>query len=386
MASPLARPAYAAGPDGYPWQGRVVVKTTTVRAQPSSGARVVGPLSGGTWLAVLGASGSWYQTPAGYVPQTDVARYDREWVGEIAHDTAVYLKPNSRSFVLQRVKAGQLVRLTGVAPGVPIVIGGAPDHGVYWAATIGYLSIDAVRNTGNPWAGQWTLPSPSLATGGWWGSPVSGTNVRAGPTTDAPILGRFDGTERLKVLGQVKGKPVHGNATWYVIDGGEYAGAHVHSSLVRKIAPPKPNTTAPKGQSTGSRIVVDRGRRSLTLVSNGRPAFTTYVAIGKAATQTPDGNYSTFYKLDYDSMAYNTTTADETYFVPNVPWVQYYKLGGYALHGTYWHDHFGMGTSQGCVNMTETDAAYLFGLTTPKVGAPGQAYLPRGATPVVIVD
>ena len=376
----------AAGPTGYPWQGQVSADTTTVRSQPISGAHAVGPVSRGSWLAVLGESGNWYQTPVGYVAKSDLARNRSEWVGEVAHNAHVFHKPNSKGPINRRASAGHLVRVTGVAAGVPLVIGGKPDNSVYWATTIGYFSIDAVRNSKNPWAAKWTLPSASQAPTCRWVSVYRGSNVRAGATTDSPILGRFDGSEHVKVLAKQMGKPVHGNAKWYLIDGGQYAGAYLHSSLIRPIANPKPNTTAPKGQTTGTWIVVDRRARSLTLVKDGKAEFTTYVAIGKAATQTPDGLYSTFYKLDYDTMASYTTTADATYYVPNVPWVQYYKEGGFAIHGTYWHDHFGLGTSQGCVNLTETDSAYLFGRTAPQLGSQSEAYAAQGATTVVIVD
>ena len=54
-----------------------------------------------------------------------------------------------------------------------------------------------------------------------------------------------------------------------------------------------------------------------------------------------------------------------SYFLPNVPFVQYYLSDGSAIHGTYWHDSFGSSESQGCVNLTTTDAAYLFKLTSP---------------------
>jgi hypothetical protein len=66
--------------------------------------------------------------------------------------------------------------------------------------------------------------------------------------------------------------------------------------------------------------------------------------------------------------------------------VQYFHQDGYAIHSTYWHDEFGTEQSQGCVNLTLTDGAYLFGLTEPKL-ADGQEDLwsPDFATPVLIL-
>ena len=41
----------------------------------------------------------------------------------------------------------------------------------------------------------------------------------------------------------------------------------------------------------------------------------------------------------------------ECYYVPDVPWVQYFTNYGHALHGAYWHNNFGHVMSHGCVNL-----------------------------------
>ena len=114
----------------------------------------------------------------------------------------------------------------------------------------------------------------------------------------------------------------------------------------------------------------------------------TYISLGKAGVETPPGQYSTFRKLRADDMASSRNPdADHSYYLPNVPSVQYFQEGGYAIHGTYWHDEFGSDQSQGCVNLTLTDAAYLFDLTKPAVAqGENEASDTGGATPVMIVD
>ena len=47
------------------------------------------------------------------------------------------------------------------------------------------------------------------------------------------------------------------------------------------------------------------------------------------------------------------------YNLPNVPWTMYFH-GGYAIHGTYWHNNFGRPMSHGCVNMKTPEAKWLF--------------------------
>jgi len=52
--------------------------------------------------------------------------------------------------------------------------------------------------------------------------------------------------------------------------------------------------------------------------------------------------------------------------LPGVPWTSFFRdPGGYALHGTYWHNNFGLQMSHGCVNMRNEDALWLFRWTTP---------------------
>jgi lipoprotein-anchoring transpeptidase ErfK/SrfK len=50
----------------------------------------------------------------------------------------------------------------------------------------------------------------------------------------------------------------------------------------------------------------------------------------------------------------------------DVPWIQYFA-SGYALHGAYWHDVFGIPRSHGCVNLSPIDARVVFNWTDPPV-------------------
>jgi hypothetical protein len=49
-----------------------------------------------------------------------------------------------------------------------------------------------------------------------------------------------------------------------------------------------------------------------------------------------------------------------------VPYVQYFSEG-YALHAAYWHDSFGAPRSHGCINLSPSDARYLFHYSDPPV-------------------
>ena len=164
----------------------------------------------------------------------------------------------------------------------------------------------------------------------------------------------------------------------------------MHGSLLQRLPDPLPTIVPPPPEATlGDKpwIVVDRTAHTLTLLRNGQSQFVTYVSLGQAGKDTPAGDYTTWgkYRADRMSNAANPD-ADHAYNLPNVPFVQYFKDGGYAIHGTYWSDNFGTDASQGCVNLTWTDAAYLFDQTLPQTPADASGGDDRReATPVVIL-
>lgn len=55
-----------------------------------------------------------------------------------------------------------------------------------------------------------------------------------------------------------------------------------------------------------------------------------------------------------------------TFELRDVPWIQYFAAG-YALHGAYWHDVFGIPRSHGCINLSPIDARIVFRWTDPPV-------------------
>lgn len=382
-------PVALAGRFGPPWQDVVTASQTTLYNQPDRSSSVVGPLSQGDVVVVTGETtgtdgSTWESTPDGYVPGGDVTEKVDTWVAQMTvPSVSVYAKPNLQEGIRRTAQKGDLLRVTGVVHGLD------GDTSTWWATTEGYVGLHTIAAGTSTGASQWTMPPASDAPNGWWGEIASVANVRAAPATDAPVVGALQPGERVKVLAEEQGTAVGGNSTWYLIDGGRYAGASVHSSLVRKMAPPTPTTTAPSTGSSGTWIVVDRATSALTLVTNGQATFTTYVSLGLAGVETPDGTYSTSGKYVADEMtSASVPNPEHSYDLPNVPFTQYYKDGGYAIHGTYWHDAFGTNQSQGCINVTVTDGAYLFGVTNPTVpnGSLVQWTTTDQATPVLIVN
>jgi len=80
------------------------------------------------------------------------------------------------------------------------------------------------------------------------------------------------------------------------------------------------------------------------------------VSTGIAAYPTVTGTYRIYVKYRYAPMS------GIGWYLPNVPYVMYFYKG-YGLHGTYWHNNFGVPMSHGCINFTIADAGWVYNFT-----------------------
>jgi len=100
-------------------------------------------------------------------------------------------------------------------------------------------------------------------------------------------------------------------------------------------------------------IVVDLSEQRVYVYENGSLVRTLIVSTGVAATPTVQGEFRIYLRYLKQDMY------GPDYYLPNVPYVQYFYQG-YGLHGTYWHNNFGVPMSRGCVNLTIADAEWLY--------------------------
>ncbi len=114
-------------------------------------------------------------------------------------------------------------------------------------------------------------------------------------------------------------------------------------------------------QNSDKEIVVSVGRQAMWAYQDGMLVTATLVSTGTASsieTTTPVGYYTILSKFREQTM--QGVIEDEAYKVPDVPWVMYFDNLGNALHGTYWHENFGIPMSHGCVNLPMNIAEYLY--------------------------
>jgi LysM repeat protein len=108
------------------------------------------------------------------------------------------------------------------------------------------------------------------------------------------------------------------------------------------------------GSTAGRWIDVDLSSQRVRAYQDNTAVRTMVVSTGIARYPTPTGRFRIYAK--YPSV----TMSGPGYYLPGVPHTMFFYRG-YALHGTYWHNNFGTPMSHGCINLTRSDAAWLYG-------------------------
>ncbi|MDX2074987.1 MAG: L,D-transpeptidase [bacterium] len=136
---------------------------------------------------------------------------------------------------------------------------------------------------------------------------------------------------------------------WYMVGPNQW----VEQRMVAKVF----KIDRPEGVE-GRWVAVDLYEQTLVAYENDTPIFATLIATGIPGFDTREGVYPVWARLDRDRMS-GLTGAPNAWDLQSVPYVMYFDEGR-SLHGTYWHDNFGYRQSKGCVNLTISDASYVF--------------------------
>ena len=114
----------------------------------------------------------------------------------------------------------------------------------------------------------------------------------------------------------------------------------------------------PSGVAADERwLDIDLDKQILVLYRGDAPVFATLISTGKKKWETPIGVYRIVDKRERARMQADGAT--EQWNVAAVPWTMTFRKN-FALHGTYWHDLFGYRRSHGCVNLSISDAKWVF--------------------------
>ncbi len=192
------------------------------------------------------------------------------------------------------------------------------------------------------WPFAWTVAMP----GGL-------IKVRGAPDEHAAKVSNLARRALVPVLEQRRG--------WVRI--GDDAWVRAHDVAVARSAP------RPVGVGAAERwLDVDLDQQVLVAYEGDRPVYATLVSTGRDGPfHSPLGVFRLAGKQASARMR-SPTGAAAAWDMHNVPWVMRFKKL-FALHGTHWHDAYGMRFSHGCVNLSPRDAGFLYHWTAPVVPA-----------------
>lgn len=140
--------------------------------------------------------------------------------------------------------------------------------------------------------------------------------------------------------------------TWYMIGPNQW----LKQTFLARVQP----ASRPE-EVSGRWSAVDLYEQTLIAYDDDQPVFATLVSSGLDNFDTDEGLFTIWARMPNDAMS-GATGAPDAYALQSVPWTMYFN-GSVSLHGTYWHDLFGYRRSHGCVNLSISDARWVFNWT-----------------------
>jgi len=140
----------------------------------------------------------------------------------------------------------------------------------------------------------------------------------------------------------------------------------VRAHTIRRFEPEELTPLSPEVPQDQKRIVLELGYQVVRAYEYNKPVWEAPVSSGVIDGSTPIGRWMTNRKRPCRRMV-NEPHNPNVYDLPGVPWVSYITLEGVAFHGAYWHANWGHVMSNGCINMKNEHAKWLYRWTSPDV-------------------
>jgi hypothetical protein len=288
-----------------------------------------------------------------------------QWTGRAIHTVAFYEEPSTGSAHLasrNRDEAFPILREVR-AP--------FSAHNDLWYETpLGYVHS------------AWVLPirvyppQPLITDVGEWGfwGEVSQvfTDALATPTAGANRVYRFYGGTVYHVLEAFEDDQGTG---WYKVYDEFPPTSPTHqwvlASDIRRV--PRDEMSPIHPFVPDKRVEVDLEAQRLTCYEGDRPVFSTLIASGvglyegNPAYDLATHRDETCVLLKQPSRHMTNRpypdgppTVGDVFDLPGIPWNTFFHLSGTAIHGTYWHNDFGIRRSHGCVNVSCEAARFVY--------------------------
>ena len=210
-------------------------------------------------------------------------------------------------------------------------------------------------------------PPPVLNGDPWWHSAVQtpdgawlgvvtavGLNVRDAPSADANVVETAYARHLLTVYATAWDDT--NQALWYRVGDERYVAADY--------VEPFPAPAVPR-IFDGAWVDVNLTEFYAVAYDGSLPVYAAIITAGRNEL-TPLGDFNILYRVrigDMDAATLGIKKKDPNYYLqPAVEYAQYFKSGGFAIHGNYWTppSQFGGFSSHGCVGLLNPDAAWFW--------------------------
>ncbi len=230
------------------------------------------------------------------------------------------------------------------------------------------------------WPPQPTITD--LGEWGFWGEVcVPFTDARKEPHLEAPSPYRFYNGTVYHVVGVAFDEL--GNGWYQVYD--EFPPPTHQWVLARDVRRIGREELSPIRPFAGAkRIEVDLSKQRITCFEGNRVVFTTPCSSGIGLRThedgtvedlgTPKGEHCVILKQPSRHMSNRPQKEGDPvpadlFDLPGVPWNTFFDQSGTAIHGTYWHNDFGVPRSHGCLNVSTDAARWIYRWAYPLGGA-----------------
>lgn len=269
--------------------------------------------------------------------------------------------PNSE--FLQKMAFNSLWKITGVTVG--------PDETQanriwYELDGLGYAHSGRIQ----PVRKQWNSAETPVPEGGCLGEvTMPYVDAYSSPDENRIFLYRFYYASTFWVLNRVQGP---GRTAWYeLLDDKSYRSYYIPASHMRLVPNHELTPLSPEVKPEDKKIMVDLAAQTLTAYEGDKVVYLARISSGvrlkEGGFATPRGIFRTIRKRPCRHMSNPANAYGTGFDLPGVPWVSYFTSEGVALHGTYWHNNYGVPSSHGCINMTPEGAKWIYRWTDPAV-------------------
>ena len=216
-------------------------------------------------------------------------------------------------------------------------------------------------------------PEKNFGDGFWGEISVPLTRQRASP--DNFDLGKFTFFygQTFRVVERMD--DAAGRAWYRLSDDGYNRAWWVDARHIRRLFAAEFAPISPEVPPDHKRVEVSIADQTLHCYEADRLVFSTRVASGTAYVNdageqfgfnTPPGRHWIQHKRPSRRMTGgDPDNAANHYDLPGVPWCAYFTSTGAAIHGTFWHNNFGIPQSHGCLNVTNDAARWVYRWVNP---------------------